>query len=54
MINSVGKSDGEYNNILKAASNNKVILKAQTANQERTVEGIFIPSSIDQNNRLHK
>lgn len=54
MINSVGKSDGEYNNTLKVVSNNKVILKAQTANQERTIEGIFIPSSTDQNSRLHK
>lgn len=54
MINSVGKSDGEYSDTLKVVSKDKVILRAREANKEMIKGGIYIPSEIDINNRLHK
>lgn len=54
MINSVGKSDGEYVNNLKVVSKDKVVLKAREANKEMIKGGIYIPSEVDINNRLHK
>lgn len=53
VIKEVGRSGGEYTANLKCASVNKVILAAKSANSDRIVNGLILPSSIDKNERLH-
>ena len=53
LIKEVGRSGGEYNRKLKCVGWDKVILEAETANTERVVNGLILPSSIDKNERLH-